>query len=262
MFNRVLLVGDAIGIPELLDTIESKRIVGIVTASTRSPLPPILQERIKQLNIPILVQPTYNSADYPHFYASVRKLTPDCLICHSYAMLIREDILKLVEFNAFNLHAAYLPYNRGPNPIQWAIIRGDTFTGVTLHRMDRGFDTGNIIAQYKEPIYPEDTWVSLSARLATCTSKLIEQELPKLIQGNFQERAQTDIPSYKNTRLTPESPRICFDTMSNIDIYNLIRAQVKPLQGAYVMNGEKTKRFDSLIPLEEIEELRNTLCYS
>jgi methionyl-tRNA formyltransferase len=264
MFNRVFLVGDALGIPALLKSIDADKIAGVIIASIRDDLDSTLKKKLHARNIPIFIQPRVQSPQYSIFYESLRALKPDCLICHSYSMLIREDILKLVQFNAFNLHAAYLPHNRGPNPIQWAIIHGDTYTGVTLHRMDATFDTGDIITQYKEPIYFDDTWVSLNKRLATLTSKLIQNILPNLLLGQFLDTPQPKTSTHKNTRLTSTSPCIQFETMTNIEIYNLIRAQVAPLKGAYVIDADGTHHYDSFIPIDRIQYLRkkhiNTCC--
>jgi methionyl-tRNA formyltransferase len=264
-FNRILLVSDAQGLPALLDVLDPKKIVGVIIASIRDKLNPTLEKKINNLGIPIHVQPRIQSPEYPIFYESLRALKPDCLICHSYSMLIREDILKLVQLNAFNIHASYLPYNRGPNPIQWAIIHGDTYTGVTLHRMDVNFDTGNIIAQHKEPIYFDDTWVSLNKRLSSLTSKLIQNTLPNLLRGQFSDTPQPKTSMRKNTRLTSTSPQIHFETMTDLEIYNLIRAQVAPLKGAYVIDADGTHHYDSFIPLDRIEALRKkhiNTCYA
>ena len=89
---------------------------------------------------------------------------PTRILVHSYSMILRPDVLSLVDYDALNIHAA-LPRNRGPNPVQWALIHDEAETGVTLHYLDDGLDTGDIVAQERIGISDADTWVTLSKRL-------------------------------------------------------------------------------------------------
>src|SRR6185369_6668286 len=86
--------------------------------------------------------------------------------------------------------------------------------------------------------------------------KLISEKVDDLVAGNYVRQKQDEKIATTNYRLNQDSPLINFDSMSDLQIYNLIRGQVHPLKGAYVIkNGERT-HFDKFIPLEKIEELR------
>lgn len=256
MFKRVVIFGDTQGIPCLLEAIPKEKIVGIVLASNRLNNYVLVKELISGFDIPILTQPNYLSSDYTVFYHKIKKLQPDCLFCNSYSMLIKEDILQLVNDSAFNIHASYLSCNRGPNPIQWAIIKGQNYTGVTIHCMDTGFDTGNIVHQLEVKIDFKDTWVSLGEKLAIKILQICKDMIPKILNGNFSTKKQDETFATKNYRLTMDYPKIDFNTMTDVEIYNLIRAQIKPLKGAYVVFNKTKHYLDEFHSFESIPLLR------
>jgi len=171
-------------------------------------------------------------------------------------MKVRKDILNLVNYNAVNIHCSLLPKNRGPNPVQWSIINGEKETGVTLHYMDDGFDSGDIIAQKKIRINNRDTWISLQKKLIIFQKEILKRYIPLILNGLNKRVAQRDDLATMNRRLNSLSPKIDFNTMSNDQIYDLIRAQVKPLRGAYLQINKKVKHFDQYITIDEIERFR------
>lgn len=260
MFNKVLLIGDEFGLPLLLDVIPHQVIAGVLVASNRPQNHILIQKMIKRVNIPFFIQPPYLSQEYRAFYNELKNTQADCLFCNSYSMLIREDILRLVNFHAFNVHASYLPFNRGPNPIQWAIINGHEYTGVTIHRMDFSFDSGDIINQRKIAIPFDCTWVSLKEVVSATIEKLCYFAIPEILKGKFTSHKQDECISNTNPRLTADYPKIDFYTMSDTEIYNLIRAQVNPLKGAYAVIDGQRYYFDEFVPFDLISQLRNNYC--
>jgi len=261
MFKKVIIVGDDFGIPLLLDIIPKNKIIAVVLASIR-PKNHIYIKQIVGAGIPIITQPSYFSDKYPGFLREINQLEPDCIFCNSYSMLIRTEILQLVGGNAFNVHASFLPRNRGPNPIQWSIIKGEDYTGVSIHCMDADFDTGKIVNQLKVKIDFEDTWVSLRDKLTKLTIQICRDTIPELLKGNYSTKNQDEKMASRNFRLTEYYPKIDFNLMSNIEIYNLIRAQIKPLKGAYIIVREKKYYFDALLPLNAIAQLRRKYAHS
>jgi UDP-4-amino-4-deoxy-L-arabinose formyltransferase/UDP-glucuronic acid dehydrogenase (UDP-4-keto-hexauronic acid decarboxylating) len=205
----------------------------------------------------LLIQPSYGTAEYENFVAQFRAEGFDVLVCCSYSMLIRPDVLEAVSGRAFNVHASLLPRNRGPNPVQWAIIKGEPVTGVTLHVMDEGIDTGPIIAQVEEEIRDEDTWVTVSERLHLHMPKLLAEHVPALLDGTtIAARPQDDAVATSNPRLTPESPRIDFSSMTDRQVFDLIRAQVRPLGGAFVERDAVRIYFRDYVTPEGVASLR------
>ncbi|MEK7448141.1 MAG: formyltransferase family protein [Planctomycetota bacterium] len=255
-YKQIVLVGDTVGILLLMKYAPQASITGIIAAGVRPQYINELSELSKNLGIRFLIQPEFKTNRYSGFLTGFKKLNADLLICNSYSMVIREDILKLINYNAVNVHWALLPKNRGPNPVQWAIIKEESQTGVTVHYMNDGIDSGDIIAQKAVPIDFKDTWCALSNKLSAATEDLLEEEIPRILTGVNKRFPQDNSQATRNTRLRPESPRIDFKVMTDMEIYNLIRAQVKPLKGAYLEhNGEKVY-FPEFIEHEKVKELR------
>ena len=96
------------------------------------------------------------------FRAQLAALKPDAIIVVGYGRIIPQWMIDLPRLGNINLHASLLPKYRGAAPIQWAIARGETITGVTTMRIDAGLDTGDILLQKEIPIDPADTAETLA----------------------------------------------------------------------------------------------------
>lgn len=257
--SRFILFGDAFGVPQVMENVPRDIIVAAVAAHNRPASHQAVRSHAEKWGIPFFVQPRFgNTEAYQLFVSKLAALQPDAVLCHSYAMLIRQDILQLVEGHAFNLHSSLLPRNRGPNPIQWALIHGDQQTGVTLHIMDEGFDTGPIVMQQCVPIHDEDSWVTLSARISEANTVILKRALPLLISGQWHATIQDAALACTNTRISPESIEIDFQRMDDRTIFNLIRAQVSPLKGAYVESHRGRVHYDTYMSLSDVSALRHT----
>lgn len=111
------------------------------------------------------------------FREQIRNLQPDFFVVVAFGHILSENILQLPRLGTINIHASLLPKYRGPAPIQWAIINGESETGITTMLMDKGIDTGDILLSQKEPIFPEDTAASLHNRLSECGADLLIKTL-------------------------------------------------------------------------------------
>lgn len=239
----------------LLEHLDPARIACVVLASIRQQ-PATLVADVQRRGIRILTQPRRSSTEYAVFTRAFAELGPDLILCNSYSMKLGADLLGIVGGNAINAHAALLPRNRGPNPIQWAIIHGERVTGVTLHYMTDDIDAGDIVAQAEVRIAPDDTWVSVRDNVNQTLRALIAAQLPRILEATNGRTPQDQDRATVNSRLTPDSPRIDFATMTDAAIYNLVRAQVHPLAGAYIDLGGERRRFQHLLPMDEIARLR------
>ena len=114
----------------------------------------------------------------------------DFFIVVAFGHLLRESVLKMPKRGCINVHASLLPRYRGPAPIQWAVINGDTETGVTTMLMDKGLDTGDMLMTAREPIGPSDTAGSLHDRLAQRGADLLVQTLKALADGTIRGTPQ------------------------------------------------------------------------
>ncbi len=188
-----------------------------------------VKERALQLGLPI-VQPESikHNAD---FRAQLDALKPDAIIIVGYGRIIPQWMLDLPPLGNLNLHASLLPKYRGAAPIQWAIARGETVTGVTTMKIDEGLDTGDILLQQEVPIAPNDTAETLAPELATVGAELTVTTLRGLqsssIHASHQDHAQATLAPI----LKKEDGLIDF-SRSATEILNRLRG-FQPWPGAY-----------------------------
>jgi methionyl-tRNA formyltransferase len=214
--------------------------VGIVCAVIRPQYHAALSEIAQSHHLPLLIQPKVNSQDYPAFKEAVNRLAPDLILVNSYSMIVREEILAIPRLGGINIHGALLPQYRGCNPTQWAILNGESLTGVTMHEMSAGLDEGRIIDQRAVPMFFEDSWQSASTRITRATDDLIAANLDALLAGNWQARPQDDAKAKYCRRRTPDDG--LFDWSEPvIAIYNKIRALLPPLPPAYYLDASGTR---------------------
>jgi methionyl-tRNA formyltransferase len=121
----------------------------------------------------------------PGFAEEIAARNLDALIVAAYGQILPQRLLDASSQGAFNLHASALPSYRGAAPIQHALLNGDTETGVTLMKMDKGMDTGDIIAIERAAIGPDEVYTELEDRLSKVAARLLTAWLPRLVSGNF-----------------------------------------------------------------------------
>lgn len=252
MISRILLFGDTHGLPMLLRALPPETICGIVAAGVRPQYHDELRRLAEETGVPFAIQPLPASPDYAGFVRWVRELSPQILWVNSYSMKLREEILRIPEAGALNIHGALLPYYRGCNPTQWAILRGESATGVTLHEVTAGIDEGPIIARKEVPLLFEDTWKDVQGRIAGATERLLEESVPEVLSGVWRAEPQNEKTAWYGRRRRPEDGRFSWND-GVLDIYNLIRALVAPHPGAFFEepDGGKTV-IDRFLHLSEV----------
>lgn len=129
----------------------------------------------------------------PEFQAALEALNPDLGIVIAFRML-PETVWSLPRLGTFNLHASLLPQYRGAAPINWAIINGETETGVTTFLLNHQIDTGDIIGQVRCPILPEDNIGTLYDKLMEIGSELVLETVEKIAVNDIKPIAQSHIP--------------------------------------------------------------------
>ena len=243
-----------IGIPQLVRRIPRELFFGIVVAEIRPHQHEFLEAFSEKCGVPLLIQPRVGSEHYTDFVRSLKRINPDLILIHSYSMIVREEVLSLCD--VVNIHGALLPQYRGANPIQWAILNNEHETGVTMHYVDAGIDTGDIIAQYKVPMFLEDTWVTIYNRIFSAADHLIATEVPKLLSGTNKRIPQDERIAKHWSRRTPEDGLINWDE-SVLHIYNLIRALVKPHPGAFYISKTGDKIIiDEYCTIDDVIDLK------
>lgn len=236
---KVILFGDAESLPQLVQLLPRPRLVAIVVAAIRPHSHDVGRRVAGEQQVPLLVQPSHGSPEYRAFLRQLRALDPDLYLVHSYSMLLREEVLELSRLGAVNVHAALLPHGRGPNPLQWAIIRGESMTGVTLHEMTAGIDEGPIIDQVEVPIGFDEDWRMVRERQDEATIELLSRNIGRLLAGSWTAIPQQEERATRNRRRSPEDGRFAWSDRV-VDIYNLVRALLPPLPPAHTTNADGT----------------------
>jgi methionyl-tRNA formyltransferase len=147
-----------------------------------------VKERALQLGLPIVQSESIKRNE--EFQSQLRGINPDAILVVGYGRIIPQWMLDLPPLGNINLHASLLPKYRGAAPIQWAIARGETVTGVTTMRIDAGLDTGDILLQEEIPIAPDDTAETLAPKLAAVGAELTVVTLRGLQAGTVHPRQQ------------------------------------------------------------------------
>ena len=168
-------------------------VVGIVTQPDRpkgrgqilTPSPVKLLAQRQQ--IPLL-QPL--KMKDPEFLQALAGWKPDLIAVTAFGRILPPAILSLPPLGCINVHGSLLPKYRGAGPIQWAIINGETETGITTMLMDEGMDTGAMLLQEAIPITPDDTAGTLSPRLAELGGRLLVETITRLKTGTLVPRHQ------------------------------------------------------------------------
>ncbi|MGA9905996.1 MAG: methionyl-tRNA formyltransferase, partial [Candidatus Sulfotelmatobacter sp.] len=147
-----------------------------------------VKRRALQLGLPIAQPEGIKSNET--FRSRLSSLKPDAIIVVGYGRIIPRWMLDLPPLGNINLHASLLPKYRGAAPIQWAIARGETVTGVTTMKIDAGLDTGDILQQQEIPIAPNDTAETLAPKLASVGAELMVETMRGLQSGSIHPRQQ------------------------------------------------------------------------
>jgi methionyl-tRNA formyltransferase len=194
-----------------------------------SPAP--VKELATAWNLPVL-QP--RSLKDPDFVAALRAYAPQLMIVVAYGRILTPEILALPTVGFLNVHASLLPRYRGPAPINWALIRGDRETGVTIQWVKFEVDTGEVFLQERLLIREEDNAGSLAQKLSERGAALLVQALEMLRQGEAVRDLQDDSQVTYAPLIIPEMRLINWKLLAP-EVANWIRG-LDPRPGAYTLN--------------------------
>jgi methionyl-tRNA formyltransferase len=179
----------------------------------------------------------------------VSEREPDVSLVIAYGRILPLDVLGAARKGSLNLHASLLPKYRGAAPINWAIVNGETETGVSLMQMDEGLDTGPVFIREKLDIGPEETAGELATRIAELAARVVRMHLRAAVDGELRPERQEDALVSHAPPIEPEHRRVDF-TLSAERVTNLVRGMA-PAPGAFAMAGEKRLRIARVAPFVE-----------
>lgn len=194
-----------------------------------------LAELATQHGIPV-VAPTSAGDDLS---CRLHALAPDFIFSFYYRQLLPDALLATARRGALNMHGSLLPRFRGRAPVNWAVLRGASETGATLHYMVSRADAGDIVDQAAVPIRDDDTAYDVFHRVAEAAEHVLARSLPLLVAGTAPRRAQDLSQGEYCGRRRPEDGRIDWSRGAH-DIHNLVRAVAPPFPGAFAdFDGER-----------------------
>ena len=189
----------------------------------------------EKLGIAPVLQP--ESLKEPGFISDLAALEADAFVVVAFRIL-PEVIFTMPRKGTLNLHPSLLPELRGAAPINWAVIRGHTRTGLTTILIQKEIDAGNIVLQEPRPIFPDDTAGTLHDRLAPDGAELVVRSLELIATGNARPMVQDPARVTSAPRLHKDDCRLSFDQPAE-RVRDWIRG-LSPFPGAFAFLGDRT----------------------
>ena len=236
-------------------------VIGVVTQPDRprgrgqSMAPPPVKVLAEGLGLKVLQPATVRSSE---FLETFRELAPDIVIVAAFGQILPPEIIRGPQQGCMNIHPSLLPKYRGAAPINWALIRGEPKTGVTIMRMDDGIDSGDILLQEETPIGPEENFGELYDRLARMGAELLLIALAMLGTGTLLPVPQNHGIATLAPRLRREDGMIHWESDAR-SIVSLIRG-LSPVPCAYTFfNGKLLKVYASSVEAADVKEAPGTI---
>jgi len=178
----------------------------------------------------------------------LRVARPDLLLSFYYRRILPDEMLEEPPLGAFNMHGSLLPKFRGRAPVNWAVAKGETQTGATLHRMRNRADTGEIVDQEAVPIGLDDTAIEVQRRVTAAAVAVLARRLDELKEGTAPSVPQDESKATRFGRRRPEDGRIDWSRPAR-EVHDLVRAVTHPYPGAFTdLFGGKTFVWRTRLP--------------
>jgi len=180
------------------------------------------------------------------FCRDIGRRSPDVIVVVAYGQILKNRLLAIPKWGVINVHASLLPKLRGPAPIQWAILNGDSKTGLTLMKMDEGLDTGPILLQEEVSILENETAGQLHDRLSEKAGDLLLKGLYPASRGALLEKSQ----DHSEATYAPKIERAAWlvDWGGQAGRVSALIRALDPRPGAYtIFEGREIKLFSSRV---------------
>lgn len=210
---------------------------------------PTLREIAAVKNIPFLVHPNINSDE---FFVLVAEMTCDLFVSMSFNQIFRRRMIDLPPHKTINCHAGKLPFYRGRNILNWALINDEAEFGITVHYVDEGIDTGDIILQDTYPITDADDYGTLLERAYCGCADVLYRAVRAIYDGKAQRIPQSSIHPvgfYCSSRRAGDE--IIDWRLSSRALFNFVRAISRPGPQALTFNNGAEVRFNRVEMVSE-----------
>jgi methionyl-tRNA formyltransferase len=251
---RALFFGTpAIAVPSLEALAEIAEIAGVVCQPDRpagrglEEKPPPVKIRALSMGLSV-VQPT--KIRTPEFAEWVRAADADVALVIAYGRILPLSVLSIPRHGCINLHASLLPKLRGAAPITWAIVNGETETGISLMQMDEGMDTGPVFSRHAIPIEPETTADELGATLGRLAGEVVRKDLARAVRGELSAEPQDHAAATAAPLLDKDHGRVDF-TKTARAVHDHVRGMTSWPGASTRTSGKLLKVLESRILDEE-----------
>jgi methionyl-tRNA formyltransferase len=174
---------------------------------------------------------------------------PDVIVVAAFGQILPQSVLAMPRLGCINIHPSLLPRFRGASPVASAILAGDEFTGVSIMLMDKGLDTGPILARAQISILAPDTTGSLTTKLSWLGARLLLEVLSYWLRGELTPQLQSEAEASYCGPITKEEGEIDW-RLSAIDIWRRVRA-FNPWPGCYTRWRGRRLKIIEVVPLPE-----------
>ncbi|SHH44100.1 methionyl-tRNA formyltransferase [Anaerosphaera aminiphila DSM 21120] len=267
---KIIFMGTPeIAVPVLETLSESYDVELVVTMQDRKKgrgkklLPPPVKEKAIELGLEVYQPENINSEESVKF---LKSKDADLFVVIAYGQILKEEVLKIPKLYPINIHASILPKLRGAAPINRAIIQGDKISGVSIMKMERGLDTGDV-ALCEEIEIPNLNAEELEIEISKLGSKLIVKFIEELESGEITFQKQDSTLATYAEKIDKFTGYIDFNTMKSGEIINLVRGLYKKPAASTVYKTERFKILratqiednTSAVPGEIIESNKNLI---
>ena len=183
----------------------------------------------------------------------LKDINPDVICVVAYGKILPQELLDIPKYGCVNVHGSLLPQYRGAAPIQWAVLNGDSKTGVTTMFMDVGMDTGDMILKKETEIGKDETTGELWERLSNIGADLLIETIKQIEAGTVKREKQPEEGTLA-PMLSKEMAKIDWENKTAVQIKNLVRG-LNPIMGAYSFLNDKKIKFWKVQVLTENELL-------
>ena len=169
---------------------------------------------------------------------SIKSFNPDLIVMISWSQILPKEVVQCPPLGCLNIHYSLLPKRRGGAPLFWTIYDGLEKSGITLHYVDEGIDSGDIVGQVEFEISPSDTCGTLLDKIVKLAPRLLEEYLDSIERGDAPRRKQDESEVTHTPRRKPEESEINWE-MSDEQLWRFIRALAPPYPSAFMLVGSR-----------------------
>jgi methionyl-tRNA formyltransferase len=186
----------------------------------------VLKEMAREKQIPFLTHSRINSSEFRN---QLNKYECDLFVSMSFNQIFRRELFEMPPLRTINCHAGKLPFYRGRNILNWALLNDEAEFGITVHYIDEGIDTGDILLQQSFPITDADTYRTLLERAYTGCAELLHLAILQLLKGTSSPKPQSEIhPVGFYCCVRQEGDEILDWYQPSRDVFNFVRAICLP----------------------------------